>query len=108
MGKLKLDALKKKELAPGFVAQMIHSDDVTIAFWEINEGSELPMHSHEHEQFSVIQEGEFEFVIEGEKTKAGEGDVIYFARNQEHGGMALTACKILDVFAPARETYRGA
>ena len=104
---IRMEEIKSREMLPGFTAKMVHSDDVTIAFWTIKAGSSLPAHTHPHEQFSFIQEGQIEFVVGGETRVVGAGEILYFGPEEEHGGKALTDCTILDVFHPARESYRG-
>ena len=50
--------------------------------------------------------GKFEFTLNN-KTKVYEnGDVVVIPSNIEHSGLALTDCKLMDVFSPAREEYR--
>ena len=43
---INLDSIESKELLPGFNAKMIHSEKMTLAYWDIKAGSELPEHSH--------------------------------------------------------------
>jgi len=53
-----------------------------------------------------VVEGKFEFTLNN-KTKVYEnGDVVVIPSNIEHSGLALTDCKLMDVFSPAREEYR--
>jgi len=58
-----LKTIEKKEPVPGYKVRFVHSDNITLAFWEIKAGSKLPAHSHVHEQVSQITEGEFELTI---------------------------------------------
>ena len=60
MSIIDLKTIVKKEPVPGYKARFVHSDNVTLAFWEIKAGSNLPAHSHVHEQIAQITEGEFE------------------------------------------------
>ncbi len=59
-----LKTTEKKEPVSGYKARFVHSDNITLAFWEIKAGSKLPAHSHVHEQIAQITEGEFELTIE--------------------------------------------
>lgn len=95
-----------KEIAPGFVCKLIHTQNNTINFLEIKEGSLLPMHSHPHEQSSFVLEGEFEMTV-GEETKVlTENDFVVIPCHVPHCGRAITHCRLLDVFSPVREDYR--
>jgi len=58
-----LEKIKKQELLPGFKARFVHSENLTIAFWDIKAGSILPKHSHINEQISHLTKGEFELTI---------------------------------------------
>lgn len=101
-----LSNIESKELVPGFNVKFIHSDNMTLAYWSIEEGSELPEHSHPNEQVANIVEGTFEMVIGGEKKKILPGEVAIIPSNVVHKGRAITKCRIIDVFHPVREDYR--
>ncbi len=92
---------------PGFHGRFAHSSRMTFALWEIDEGALLPVHSHPHEQVAHVLEGRFEVTIEGVPQVLAAGMVGVILPDQVHSGRALTACRILDVFAPVREDYRG-
>ena len=101
-----LENLKIQELIPGFFGKLIHTDKMSISFFEIKAGSKLPEHKHFHEQTSIVQEGDFEFTIDGNTKVVGPGDYIRIAPNTPHSAIAITDCKIIDVFVPAREDYK--
>lgn len=48
-----LKDVPSKELLPGFSAKMIHTENMTLAYWDIKAGSVLPKHSHVHEQVAA-------------------------------------------------------
>ncbi|MEL6140430.1 MAG: cupin domain-containing protein [Bacteroidota bacterium] len=93
-------------LLPGFRGKMIHTEKVTIADFQIDAGAVLPDHQHPHEQISTVLEGEFEFVIGGELHRCHAGMVAIIPSNTSHSGKAITDCRIMDVFCPAREDYQ--
>jgi len=78
---------------------------MTFAFWEIDEGFELPEHSHPHEQVAHMIDGRFELKIKGEAKLLHPGAVTVIPGNAPHSGKAITHCKILDIFYPRREDY---
>ena len=106
MPKISLNDIESKELAPGFHARMVHSENMTLAYWDIEEGSLLPEHSHPHEQVANVIEGTLELVVDGETHTMTPGKVFVIPSNAPHSGKALTACKVIDVFYPVREDYR--
>ena len=95
-----------KELLPGFVGRLIHTDQISISIFEIKAGSVLPEHKHFHEQTSIVQEGEFEFTIDGKTKVVNKGDYICIAPDTPHSAKAITDCVIMDIFSPVREDYK--
>ncbi len=104
--KISLTDIPAFEITRGFTAQMFHTEGMTIAHVDVEAGAELPEHAHFHEQVSNILEGEFEFVLGGEKMLLRPGDSLVIPSNVPHSGRALTHCRILDVFTPVREDFR--
>ncbi len=103
---IQLNDIEKREIIPGFVARFIHSNAMTMAYWEIAQDASLPDHSHHHEQVVNMLEGEFELTLDGIPHQLKPGDVLIIPGNVAHRGRAITDCKILDVFSPVREDYR--
>ena len=60
-----LKDLAARELIPGFNGKMIHTDDMTLAYWDIKAGSVLPEHAHFHKQIAQVISGEFELTVDG-------------------------------------------
>ena len=103
---IRLEEVEEREIVKGFFGKMIHTDNLTVAHFRIKAGSVLPQHQHVHEQVTNVLSGELEMTV-GEETricKAGESVVI--PSNVPHSGRAVTDCRVIDVFQPAREDYR--
>ncbi|MFK7766527.1 MAG: cupin domain-containing protein [Mariniblastus sp.] len=103
---LSLDLVDAKEILPGFHGKFIHSDRMTLAYWSIDEFASLPEHAHPHEQIVNLLEGKFELTVDGTVHFLKPGDVVVIPGNVPHMGRAITQCRILDVFQPARDDYR--
>jgi quercetin dioxygenase-like cupin family protein len=101
-------SLPQKEIVKGFKARFIHTESMTIAFWEAEAGASIPMHNHIHEQVMQVTEGQFEFTIDGQTNVYQNGSVVVIPSNVMHGGTALTNCKIVDIFNPVRQDYKNA
>ena len=101
-----LGQIEAKEIVPGYRAVFVHSDAITLAYWTIEAGADLPEHSHPHEQVANVLEGTFELTIEGETKRLGQGTVAVIPSNVVNVGTAITDCRILDVFHPVREEYK--
>ena len=81
----------------------VNGDNITWAFWRIDEGSELPEHKHIHEQIMHVIDGKIKFTFDGKTLVHGPGSIVVIPSNMPHSGVALTQCKIMDVFTPVRE-----
>lgn len=101
-----LDKIAENQLIPGFKAKFVHGENMTLAFWEISEGAELPTHRHPHEQVAVSKEGIFLLKVEDEEHRMEPGSVVLIPPGAEHSGKAVTHCRLMDVFYPVREDYR--
>lgn len=102
----KQEDLPLQEIFPGITGHLIHTDALTIADFRIAKGTVLPEHSHPHEQISTVLEGRFAFIVGGEESILFPGEVAVIPGNVVHSGTALTDCRIIDVFSPAREDYK--
>ncbi len=62
-------------------------------------------HRHVHEQVCYCLAGEFEFTIEGQKTRLKAGDSVYVPSSVLHGALCLSEGRLLDIFTPQREDF---
>jgi quercetin dioxygenase-like cupin family protein len=95
-----------KEIAPGFFSKLIHTDNNTINFIEVKAGCSVPLHRHMHQQLSFVLEGVFELTVDGKAQQLDKSQYAIIPPNVEHGGVAITDCKLIDLFSPVREDYR--
>jgi quercetin dioxygenase-like cupin family protein len=103
---LNINQLAQKEIIKGFNGRFVHTENCTIGFFDIEEGTILPAHSHFHEQVSQVMEGRFQMTIGDETHIYEHGTVAVIPSNVVHSGIALTPCKVMDIFTPAREDYK--
>lgn len=101
-----LSEIAAREILPGFSAKFIHTSSITLSYWDVKKGSVLPNHKHVHEQVTQVEEGEFELTVGGETNVYTKGMVAIIPSWVEHSGVALTDCKICDIFSPVREDYK--
>ena len=98
--------LPSKEVLKGFTARSVHTGSITLIYWSVEEGAAIPVHTHAHEQVAHVLKGKFELTV-GEETKGLEPGVVAVIPSMvPHGGKALSACELLDVFHPEREDYK--
>jgi quercetin dioxygenase-like cupin family protein len=102
----RFDAIDTKEIAPGFFSKLIHTESNTINFIEVAAGNSVPLHQHVNQQCAFVIEGKFEMTIDGVTKLLGTGDFAIIPSNVWHSGTAITDCKLIDIFNPAREDYK--
>ena len=98
--------IETKEIAPGFFSKLIHTATNTINFIEVKAGSSIPRHRHVHEQCSFVIEGKFEMTVNEVPQVLDPGLFVIIPSNAWHGGIAVTDCRLIDIFSPVREDYR--
>lgn len=103
---LNLSNISSKEIIPGYHGKLVHTQNMSLAFWDVVLGAEVPEHSHMNEQVMHVLEGRFEFTLNGETKIYESGDLVIIPPHAPHSGKALTVCKLLDVFSPTREEYK--
>ena len=106
MSFINLDNIKEKEIVPGFLGKMVHSDHMTFVFWKIKTGASLPEHSHPNEQITTVIKGAFELTVDADTRMMKPGDVAIIPANVKHKGKSMTNSDIIDAFYPSREDYR--
>lgn len=95
-----------KEVAPGYYSKLIHTDHNTINFIEVAAGRSVPRHKHIHEQYTFVLDGKFELTVNEVPQVLDPGMYALIPSEAYHSGIAVTDCKLLDVFSPVREDYR--
>ena len=106
MQPIELSAVAPKETSPGYSGRFIHTAGMMLAYFEIKAGSASPEHTHVHEQVSQVLEGVFQLTVSGEPVILRPGEVLVIPSNAPHSGLAITDCKLLDIFNPVREDFR--
>lgn len=101
-----LNDIPVKNTLPGLYGKMVHGDSSSLVFWDIKKGAVIPEHHHVHEQITCVTEGQLEMVIGGVKMLFTPGMVHVIPSNVPHSAVAITDCKVIDSFAPARDDYR--
>ena len=89
----------------GFRGRMVHTPDLTIAFWEIDKNSILPLHKHINTQTSHVISGKLKLTISGQTKVLNAGELVVIDSNELHSGKALTQCSVIDTFYPPRRDY---
>ena len=98
--------LPNKEMAPGVKLRSVYLDNVMVTFVDLDEGSVVPLHSHPHEQISVMISGSLLFKVGGEQRMVRAGEVVCVPSGVEHGVEAVEGPAVAyDCWNPVREDY---
>lgn len=106
MSFVEINSLTSKEIIKGYHARSVHTGTMTMMYWMVEEGAAMPVHSHVHEQVAHVLKGRFELTVDGETRILEPGTIAIIPPHVPHGGRAITACELLDVFHPEREDYK--
>ena len=104
-----IDAASREplELVPGARTRTFWGDQMLFSLVEVDADSEVPLHTHPHEQGGIIVEGELEMGVDGEVKLLKPGDMYIIPGNVEHYARAYTTkAKALDIFSPVREEFK--
>jgi quercetin dioxygenase-like cupin family protein len=93
-------------VAPGIERQMVHGETVMVCRLRLAAHVVTPVHSHPHEQITMIERGRVRFTIDGAERIVAPGDVLHFPSNTPHGAAMLDEEVVLiDIFSPIREDF---
>lgn len=102
----KYDDIKLENLGEGVTRKVLACNgslmSVEVSF---RKGSIGSVHTHPHEQISVVLCGEFEYNEDGKKSIIKKGDSYYVPAGIPHGVKALEDGVLLDIFTPIREDF---
>ena len=100
------EELPKMELFPGALSGIVAGEGLMLSFLEMAEGSEVPEHSHPHEQAGLVLSGELQFKIGSEEKILKTGEAFIIPPNVVHSGVVVKGpAQVLDIFTPPREDY---
>src|SRR3954467_14204266 len=102
MPAITLASVDDRQLFPGYISKLVHTERMTLSFLHVEPGHVLPEHAHPHEQVTIVLDGELELTVGGETVRLTAGMVMAIPSNVPHTGQAITPCHVLDVFAPVR------
>ena len=103
MKKIDLEQIPAREIVPGYSVKLVHSEFMSVAYWDIKAGALMPEHSHLHEQIANLIEGEFELTVAGETQVLKPGSIVIIPPDVRHSGKALKDTRMIDVFYPTRK-----
>ena len=105
MNHVNWERIEEEQLNPLLSRKVIHGNHITVARIRLRKRAVVPVHSHANEQISMVESGRLRFVVDGEESVLGPGDVLRLAPHAPHMVEALEDSVAVDVFSPAREDW---
>ena len=95
-----------EHVADGIDRQMIWGERVMVCRLRFAPGVVTEVHSHHHEQITIVDRGRVVFSIDGKQCNAAAGDVLHFPAHVRHGATMLdNEVVLIDIFSPVREDF---
>jgi quercetin dioxygenase-like cupin family protein len=98
--------IPSQRIGEGVDRQMVVGERLMMCRLTLQPHVDTPVHSHPHEQMTLIERGRVRFTIDGRTRVVGAGDVLHFLPNVAHGATMLDEEVVLiDIFTPIREDF---
>jgi quercetin dioxygenase-like cupin family protein len=102
-----LGELDLLEIWDGVAARAVNGERLTLAVLELDAGSVVPEHRHEHEQLGIVLAGSLTFRVGDEARELRAGGTWRIASNVPHDvHVGPEGAVVIDVFAPMRDDWR--
>jgi quercetin dioxygenase-like cupin family protein len=99
-------AIPVEAVAEGITRQMVTGDRLMVCRLTLAAGTVTAVHSHVHEQITLVERGRVDFFVEGQRRTAAAGEVLLFPSGIQHGATMLEEEVVLiDIFSPPREDF---
>jgi quercetin dioxygenase-like cupin family protein len=99
-------AIPVESIAEGITRQMFTGDRLMVCRLTLAARTVTPIHTHVHEQMTLVVRGRADFFVEGQKRTAQAGDVLLFPSGIQHGATMLEEeVELIDIFSPPREDF---
>ncbi|MEE8336771.1 MAG: cupin domain-containing protein, partial [Dehalococcoidia bacterium] len=91
---------------PGVVRRtLVSGDNLTLVEVRLSADSEVPEHTHPHEQAGHVASGRVNFRIGETEHALGPGDPYLIPGDLPHYVRAFEATTLIEVFSPVREEF---
>jgi len=101
-----VSSLDLQRIWDGVHGRLVHGDRSTLGVIELDPGSVVPEHSHDHEQLGICLSGSLRFRIGDEIRELGPGEIWAIPSNVPHEvHVGPDGAVVIDVFAPVRADW---
>ena len=99
-------AIPIEHIADGVTRQMVVGDRIMVCRLTLAARTVTPIHTHVHEQLTLVERGRADFFVDGNTRTANPGDILLFPSGVLHGATMLDEDVVLiDIFSPPREDF---
>lgn len=100
--------LEPRDLTSSTSIRPMWGEKLMMVIVDIEDGAEVAIHSHMHEQAGTVLQGAMELTIADETRVLRTGDFYLIPGGVQHSARSIGGpCQALDIFAPPREEYKG-
>ena len=95
-----------ERVGDGIERQMIWGERLMVCRLRLAPYVVTAVHTHPHEQITIVESGRVMFFVDGREHPASAGDVLHFPSGIRHGATMLDEPVVLvDIFSPVREEF---
>jgi quercetin dioxygenase-like cupin family protein len=99
-------SIPTERIGEGIERQMIWGERLMVCRLRFAPGVVTAVHSHPHEQITIVDRGRVVFTVDGQERIASAGDVLHFPSGIGHGATMLDEEVVLiDIFTPLRDDF---
>ena len=100
------DSIPVETIADGIERQMIWGERLMVCRLRFAPRVVTAVHTHPHEQMTLVERGRVMFTVGDAKVPASAGDVLHFPSDVRHGATMLDEEVVLiDIFSPIRDDF---
>ena len=105
MKHIKWDDIPAEQVNDKFARKLAWDGKIMIGQTIVQQGYQVPMHSHDNEQVTWVMSGTWRFQIDGKTVEVGANEMITIPANVEHSAYAVETLVAYDIFTPPREDW---
>ena len=99
-------AIPAERVAEGIERQLFWGDRVMVCRLVIAPHTVTAVHSHPHEQITMVERGRVRYIVDGHELVLEQGEMLHLPAGINHGATMLDQEVVLiDIFSPVREDF---
>ena len=100
------NAIPAERVAEGIQRQLFWGDRVMVCRLVIAPHTVTAVHSHPHEQITMVERGRVRYIVDGHELVLEQGEMLHLPAGITHGATMLDQEVVLiDIFSPVREDF---